>query len=51
MAGPTRRAALNDAEFSETALGRSFSETSYDTNAWRAGASIAETTPSAKANA
>ena len=32
-AGPTRRAALNDAELRATALGRSFSETSSDTNA------------------
>ena len=50
-AGPTRRAALKDAEFSATALPRYLVGTSWLTNACRTGASKAAATPSPSANA
>jgi len=50
MAGPTRRAALNEAEFRATALDNSASGTRSDTNVWRAGESKAPTHPSRSAN-
>ena len=49
-AGPINRAALNDVEFSATALERSASPTRSDTNVWRAGESNAVTHPSRNAN-
>lgn len=49
MAGPVRRALLNDAELSATALESLSGPTSSDTKAWRAGASIAAARPSAAA--
>ncbi len=48
-AGPIMRAALNEVEFSATALDRWSSTTSSETKVWRAGASKALTHPSAKA--
>ena len=43
--GPIRRPMLNDAEFSETALVSCSSGTISETKAWRAGLSMAVTTP------
>jgi hypothetical protein len=51
MAGPTIRAELNTAADNDSALGSSAVPTSSETNAWRAGVSIAPATPSAAANA
>ncbi len=50
MAGPMRRAALNDVELRPTALDRSSSGTISDTNACRTGASNAVTHPRRKAS-
>ena len=50
IAGPIIRAALNDVELSPTALERSASSTSSETNVCRAGESKAETQPSRNAN-
>ncbi|CPU65420.1 Uncharacterised protein [Mycobacteroides abscessus] len=48
--GPTRRAALNDALLSPTALESLSAGTISATNVWRTGLSNAETTPSRPAN-
>ena len=48
-AGPTSRAPLNVVEFRLTALVSSSGPTISETNAWRTGASTADTEPSAKA--
>src|SRR5690606_41513555 len=50
-AGPASRALWNESEFSATAFGGYSTETSSETKAWRAGASIADAKPSAKAKA
>src|SRR6266545_5996683 len=49
--GPISRAALNEAEFSPTAFGRSSRPTISTTNDWRVGASNAVPTPNRKASA
>ena len=48
--GPISRAALNDALFKPTALGRSSSGTISVTKVWRDGESIAATTPDSSAS-